>query len=224
MPHLFTIIAMFNYDAKRRRLMEEPSITATQARTAMNNYRYLPLLEQQFVDSIWLSTRAHDVSDELVNMIISLLFEHTTPSDYVQRMNSPDKLCPVRRQQRVNNTRQPSSKRARVVAAEIDEWEADEEKYEDDILAFDSDDGGASTALSDHNDNEEWAKVHALHCERLAKQNNKLAKLLLDKHLRASPLSNEEKQQYQVRLEQLTQQVEEEDAQLKQHWSLPDTQ
>jgi hypothetical protein len=37
MPHLFTIIAMFNYDAKRRRLMEEPSITATQARTAMNN-------------------------------------------------------------------------------------------------------------------------------------------------------------------------------------------
>ena len=65
-------------------------------------------------------------------------------------------------------------------------------------------------------------KGAALPCERLAKQNNKLAKQLLDKHLRASPLSDGEKQQYQVRLEQLTQQVEAEDVQLKQHWSLPD--
>ena len=56
--------------------------------------------------------------------------------------------------------------------------------------------------------------------ERLAKQNNKPSRLLLDKQLRASPMSDEEKQQYQVRLEQLTQQAEEEEAQRKQYWSL----
>ena len=40
-------IAMFNHDARRRLLVNEPSITATQARTAMTNYRYLHLRDQQ---------------------------------------------------------------------------------------------------------------------------------------------------------------------------------
>jgi len=217
--HLFTTIAMFNHDAKRRLLMDAPSITARQARTAMTNYRYIPLLEQQFVDSIWLPTPIHEVPDELVSMIVSLLFERTAPSDYVRLIHSPAQQ--QRRQQRASDSHRPSSKRVRT--SPIGAWEAHGQD-EDETLALDSDGGGESAVESDDDDGDEWAKLHALHCERLAKQNNQLAKLLLDKHLRASPLSDEEKQQYQMRLEQLTQQVEEEDAQLKQHWCLPDSQ
>ena len=169
--------------------MDEPtgSITTTRARTAMNNYRCLLPLEQQFVGSIWLPTRNHDVPDELVSMIIGLLFERTAPSDYVKAIHLPAQQLRQQQQQqrRLADSHQPSS-RKRVRISQVDAWKADE-KDDDETLAWDSDNDGES----EDDDGEEWAKVHALHLKQLAKQDNKPAKQLLDKHLSGVFLSEE---------------------------------
>lgn len=118
-------------------------------------------------------------------MIVCLLFERMAPSGYVRVIHSPEHQ--QRRQQRSTDSDLPRSKRVHRIS-QVDEWEADEK--DDDVDVVDGDEIGGSAVEFDDDDGEEWAKVHAMHCERLAKQNNKLAKQLLDKHLRGSPLSD----------------------------------
>ena len=55
----------------------------------MTKYRYLPFLEQHFVESIRLPARTDDVPDELVSMIVSQPLERIAPSDHVKEMHSP---------------------------------------------------------------------------------------------------------------------------------------